>query len=305
MSQHASNKRARDSDIHIDWHEPVERVYERFTKEARDVMQIAFNEARRLKHEYVGTEHILLGLLIEGPSVAAKALENLGVDEGKSRIEVLRIDMVGTDDVLSGHIPTSPRVKRVIQRSLGEARDLEHCFVAPEHILLSLAQEEEGVGAEVLKNLGLSAKAIREEVLKVLGLPSDTARENTRLASNIDARNTREIFVVRKKTQRVIIGTPVKIEIRVVDFHEDIYHFDNNYAQLGITALGGHFSGSPRRIQWGQRMTISPFPFLVKVVLDRFTKDGVTLGFSLPHSVSIHRGEHWDDFARFLDAPHS
>ncbi len=144
-------------------------MYERFTDRARKVMQLANQEAQRFNHEYIGTEHILLGLIKEGSGVAANVLKNLDVDLRKIRLEVEKLVQSGPDMVTMGKLPQTPRAKKVIEYSMEEARNLNHNYVGTEHILLGLLREQEGVAAQVLMNLGLKLEEVREEVLNLLG----------------------------------------------------------------------------------------------------------------------------------------
>ena len=144
-------------------------MYERFTDRARKVMQLANQEAQRFNHEYIGTEHVLLGLIKEGSGVAANVLKNLDVDLRKIRLEVEKLVQSGPDMVTMGKLPQTPRAKKVIEYSMEEARNLNHNYVGTEHILLGLLREQEGVAAQVLMNLGLRLEDVREEVLNLLG----------------------------------------------------------------------------------------------------------------------------------------
>src|SRR6202050_5425518 len=144
-------------------------MYERFTDRARKVMQLANQEAQRFNHEYIGTEHILLGLVKEGSGVAANVLKNLDIDLRKIRLEVEKIVQSGPDMVTMGKLPQTPRAKKVIEYSIEEARNLNHNYVGTEHLLLGLLREQEGVAAQVLMNLKLKLEEVREEVLNLLG----------------------------------------------------------------------------------------------------------------------------------------
>src|SRR6266571_4388314 len=146
-------------------------MYERFTDRARKVMQLANQEAQRFNHEYIGTEHILLGLVKEGSGVAANVLKNLDIDLRKIRLEVEKIVQTGTGSEMAtmGKLPHTPRAKKVIEYSIEEARNLGHNYVGTEHLLLGLLREQEGVAAQVLMNLGLKLEDVREEVLNLLG----------------------------------------------------------------------------------------------------------------------------------------
>jgi ATP-dependent Clp protease ATP-binding subunit ClpC len=160
-------------------------MYERFTDRARKVMQLANQEAQRFNHEYIGTEHILLGLVKEGSGVAANVLKNLDVDLRKIRLEVERIVQHGQggDQVVMGRLPHTPRAKKVIEYSIEEARNLNHSYVGTEHLLLGLLREQEGVAAQVLMNLGLKLDDVREEVLNLLGhnpMPNENEQSSGR-----------------------------------------------------------------------------------------------------------------------------
>src|ERR1051325_8238038 len=144
-------------------------MYERFTDRARKVMQLANQEAQRFNHEYIGTEHVLLGLVKEGSGVAANVLKNLDIDLRKIRLEVEKLVQSGPDMVTLGKLPQTPRAKKVIEYSIEEARNLNHNYVGTEHLLLGLLREQEGVAAQVLMNLGLKLEDVREEVLNLLG----------------------------------------------------------------------------------------------------------------------------------------
>src|SRR5213080_793493 len=144
-------------------------MFERFTDRARKVMALANQEAQRFNHEYIGTEHILLGLVKEGSGVGANVLKNLDVDLRKVRLEVEKIVQTGPDMVTMGKLPQTPRAKKVIEYSIEEARNLNHNYVGTEHLLLGLIREQEGVAAQVLMNLGLKLDDVRAEVLNLLG----------------------------------------------------------------------------------------------------------------------------------------
>ena len=144
-------------------------MFERFTERARKVMALANQEAQRFNHEYIGTEHVLLGLVKEGSGVGANVLRNLGVDLAKVRMEVEKLVKAGPDMVTMGKLPKTPRAKKVVEYAIEEARNLSHNYVGTEHLLLGLLREQEGVAAQVLMNLGLKLEEVREEVLNLLG----------------------------------------------------------------------------------------------------------------------------------------
>src|SRR6201991_908776 len=144
-------------------------MFERFTDRARKVMALANQEAQRFNHEYIGTEHILLGLVKEGSGVGATVLKNLDIDLRKVRLEVEKLVKSGPDMVTMGKLPQTPRAKKVIEYAIEEARNLNHNYVGTEHLLLGLLREHDGVAAQVLMNLGLKLEEVREEVLNLLG----------------------------------------------------------------------------------------------------------------------------------------
>src|SRR6187397_260592 len=142
-------------------------MFERFTDRARRVVVLAQEEARMLNHNYIGTEHILLGLIHEGEGVAAKALESLGISLDAVREQVQDIIGQGQQSP-SGHIPFTPRAKKVLELSLREALQLGHNYIGTEHILLGLIREGEGVAAQVLVKLGADLNRVRQQVLQLL-----------------------------------------------------------------------------------------------------------------------------------------
>jgi ATP-dependent Clp protease ATP-binding subunit ClpC len=145
----------------------VSVVFERFTDRARRVVVLAQEEARMLNHNYIGTEHILLGLIHEGEGVAAKALESLGISLEGVRQQVEEIIGQG-QQAPSGHIPFTPRAKKVLELSLREALQLGHNYIGTEHILLGLIREGEGVAAQVLVKLGADLNRVRQQVIQLL-----------------------------------------------------------------------------------------------------------------------------------------
>jgi ATP-dependent Clp protease ATP-binding subunit ClpC len=149
-------------------------MFERFTDRARKVMALANQEAQRFNHEYIGTEHILLGLVKEGSGVGATVLKNLEVDIKKLRLEIEKLVKSGPDMVTMGKLPQTPRAKKVIEYAIEEARALNHNYVGTEHILLGILRESEGIAAQVLMSLGLKLEEVRQEVLNLLGAGMDT-----------------------------------------------------------------------------------------------------------------------------------
>jgi len=172
-------------------------MFNRFTERARKVIFLAREEAKRLDHDYLGTEHILLGLIREGEGVGATALQNLGIDLAQVRAEVEKAVGRGGGALFVGQIPFTPRAKKVLELAITEARNLGHNYIGTEHLLLGLIREAEGLAAQVLTNLGADLTKVREEVSTLLGTkvspepiakPSETptldrfGRDLTRLA---------------------------------------------------------------------------------------------------------------------------
>ncbi len=144
-------------------------MFDRFTDRARKVMALARKEAQRFNHDFIGTEHILLGLIQEGSGVAANVLKNLGVEIGKIRSEIEKNVQSGPSMVTMGQLPFTPRAKKVLELSMEEANELGHNYIGTEHLLLGLLRENDGVAAQVLLDLGLKLEEVRNEVLELLG----------------------------------------------------------------------------------------------------------------------------------------
>jgi len=142
-------------------------MFERFTDRARRVVVMAQEEARALNHNYIGTEHILLGLMNEGQGIAARALEALGVSPDATRQQVKEIIGHG-EGTVPGHIPFTPRAKKVLELSLSEARQLGHAYIGTEHILLGLIREGDGVAAQILVEGGVRLDPARTQVIRLL-----------------------------------------------------------------------------------------------------------------------------------------
>jgi ATP-dependent Clp protease ATP-binding subunit ClpA len=149
-------------------------VFERFTDQARQVVVLAQEEARAVKHNYIGTEHILLGLLREEEGIAAQVLASFEVTLAEVRAHVAQIIGEG-DEVVTGQIPFTPRAKKVLELALREALTLSHNFIDTEHILLGLTREETGVAAQILRSLGADAESIRDRVVEELVRRPQTA----------------------------------------------------------------------------------------------------------------------------------
>ncbi len=156
-------------------------MFERFTERSRRVVVLAQEEARMLNHNHIGTEHILLGLIHEGDGVAARVIESLGVTLEAARAQVR--EMIGEGGTApTGHIPFTPRAKKVLELSLREALVLKSDYIGTEHILLGLIREADGVGAQILERLGASAGSVRRRVGELAAKEPDTAEGDIPLA---------------------------------------------------------------------------------------------------------------------------
>jgi ATP-dependent Clp protease ATP-binding subunit ClpC len=144
-------------------------MFNRFTERARKVIILAKEEARRFNHDYIGTEHILLGLIREGEGVAAAVLEKMGVSLENIRLEIEKLVQPGPTTQIIGDIPFTPRAKKALELAAEEARSLGHNYIGTEHILLGLIREGEGIASQVLLNLGLDLNTVRNEVMELLG----------------------------------------------------------------------------------------------------------------------------------------
>ena len=152
-------------------------MFERFTNRARRVVVLAQEEARILRHNYIGTEHLLLGILAEGEGTAFRALDELGVTLEIARQQVEGIIGAG-QDAMSGHIPFTPRAKKVLELSLREALKLGHNYIGTEHILLGIIREGDGVGAQVLTRLGDDLSVVRMHVIRLAPTSGEDPAEN-------------------------------------------------------------------------------------------------------------------------------
>lgn len=149
-------------------------MYHRFTDRARKVIKFSNQEALRFNHEYVGTEHLLLGLLREGRGVACNVLHDLGLDLKTVRDEVESLMEPGPDFVTLGNRPQTPCTKRVLEHAIDESRSLNHNYVGTEHLLLGLLREPEGRAAQAIQNLNLEPHLVRQRILEVLGQYEET-----------------------------------------------------------------------------------------------------------------------------------
>jgi ATP-dependent Clp protease ATP-binding subunit ClpC len=155
-------------------------MFERFTERGRQVVVLAQDEARTLKHNYIGTEHLLLGLVREEDGLAARVLDTLDVTIEEARAQVVRVVGTGTE-IDAGAIPFTPRARKVLDMALEESRALGHTYIGTEHILLALVSENEGVGARILRDLDADAETVRDELLRMLSGPGRRLRPASRV----------------------------------------------------------------------------------------------------------------------------
>lgn len=225
-------------------------MFNRFTERARRVILLAKEEAKRFNHDYIGTEHLLLGLIREGEGVAAAVLMSLGLDPAKIRMEVEKLVQPGSSSSVSGDIPFTPKAKKAIELSMEEARQLGHNYIGTEHLLLGLIKEGEGVASEVLLNLGLDAGKVRDEVMQILGsatpgfsasgsdrptggAPASTAKTGKTPATDAFGRNLTEL--ARQGKLDPVIGRSMEIE-RVIQILSR--RTKNNPVLLGEAGVG-------------------------------------------------------------------
>jgi hypothetical protein len=231
-------------------------MFERFTDRARRVVVLAQEEARHLNHDYIGTEHILLGLIHEGEGVAARALTALDISLEAVRAEVTEIVGRGGDQP-GGHIPFTPRAKKVLELSLREALAFGHNYIGTEHILLGLIREGEGVAAQVLVKLGASFDRVRQQVVQLLadagavqaeqvaGMPTRLSQEQAR------AMVAGGPGMYQEEPAELVRVVPVAREVhreagmRVVLISLEIW---SGWLDLRFAVLPG--SSSARRMQW-------------------------------------------------------
>src|ERR671927_344731 len=211
--------------------------FDKFTERARKVLQLAQEEAQRFNHNYIGTEHLLLGLVREGEGVAAKVLANLGVDLNKVRSAVEFIIGRG-DRTVTGDIGLTPRAKKVIELSVDEARRLNHHYIGTEHLLLGLVREGEGIAAGVLESLGVSLDKVRNQVIYVLNQSAAYSQQESRHSSKtpvIDQLGMDLTAAARANKLDPVIGREREIE-RVIQILSR--RTKNNPALIGEPGVG-------------------------------------------------------------------
>ncbi len=213
-------------------------MFNRFTERARKVIILAKEEARRFNHDYIGTEHIFLGLIREGEGVAATVLQKLGVSLENIRLEVEKLVQPGPSTQIIGDIPFTPRAKKVLELAAEEARSLNHNYIGTEHLLLGLIREGEGVASQVLLNLGMDLNSVRNEVMELLGsaLPgfSQQQQQKTKTPA-LDAFGRDLTALAREMKLDPVIGRQGEIE-RVIQILSR--RTKNNPVLLGEAGVG-------------------------------------------------------------------
>lgn len=201
-------------------------MYERFTDRARKCFLLANQEAHRLNHDYIGVEHLLLGLLKEGSGLAAAALIGMGADYQAVREALSAILIPGPEKVMAWNLPHTPRLKSVVGHAVEEASGFQHNYVGTEHLLLGLLREQEGCVAQVLTNLNLKFDEIREEVLRLLGKESP---ESPSLTEGL-----RVETASFSSNGSVVIGGTLEVHfkegISVEDRRKEVAHFFRHFA---------------------------------------------------------------------------
>jgi len=213
-------------------------MFNRFTERARKVVILAKEEARRFNHDYIGTEHILLGLVREGEGVAASVLQKMGVSLEKIRLEIEKLVQPGPTTQIIGDIPFTPRAKKTLELAAEEARALGHNYIGTEHLLLGLIREGEGMASQVLLNLGLDLNTVRNEVMELLGstLPSFGASSTPKTKTPaLDAFGRNLTELAKENKLDPVIGRQNEIE-RVIQILSR--RTKNNPVLLGEAGVG-------------------------------------------------------------------
>jgi ATP-dependent Clp protease ATP-binding subunit ClpC len=212
-------------------------MFNRFTERARKVIILAKEEAKRFNHDYIGTEHILLGLIREGEGVAATVLEKMGISLENIRLEIEKLVQPGPTTQIIGDLPFTPRSKKALELSAEEARSLGHNYIGTEHLLLGLIREEEGVASQVLMNLGLDLETVRNKIMEVLGseLPGFGQSPSKKKTPALDAFGRDLTALARENKLDPVIGREKEIE-RVIQVLSR--RTKNNPVLLGEAGVG-------------------------------------------------------------------
>jgi ATP-dependent Clp protease ATP-binding subunit ClpC len=226
-------------------------MFERFTDRARLVVVLAQEEARELGHDYIGTEHLLLGLIRDGEGVAAQALDALGIRLDAARREIREIVGQGEKSTLPSHIPFTPRAKKVLELSLREALQLGHNYIGTEHILLGLIREGDGVAVQVLVKLGADLNRVRQEVIQILhhgdlepqAYPPGEGAPGTEQAS-VPRGTTRVASAAHPGSPVRVVGSRLQLESLNVRISEMISRLEEIAERLA--SIEGHLAAGAR-----------------------------------------------------------
>ncbi len=214
-------------------------MFDRFTERVRKVIQLAREEAMRFNHDYIGTEHLLLGLVKEGEGIASAALANLGVDLKTLRLEVEKLVEQGPSTVSVGEIPFNPQAKKVLELSVEEARKFGHNYIGTEHLLLGLIKEGEGIAAHVLENMKVDVEKVQREIVKLLGGPtskfSSSSESKKTQTPALDAFGRDLTVLAREDKLDPVIGREDEIE-RVIQILSR--RTKNNPVLIGEAGVG-------------------------------------------------------------------
>jgi hypothetical protein len=248
-------------------------MFERFTERARKVVVLAQDEAGRLHHNYIGTEHILLGLVSEGEGVAAQALSSLGVTMEAVRAQVESI--VGYGVGTGGQIPFTPRSKKVLELGLREAVQLGHNYIGTEHLLLGLVREGEGVAARVLSNLDIDPDRVRREVLRRLGEepeadPLDEA-EAEAAGNRMSFRGRVESLEVGVRVGgralKLLVGMDYEYEVLDTNEPSEVLDHDDLLGRVVEVLEGNELGSVEAGIQEAGKLVLDGFPAIHEVVI--------------------------------------
>jgi ATP-dependent Clp protease ATP-binding subunit ClpA len=249
-------------------------MFERFTERARKVMVLAQDEARRFHHTYIGTEHILLGLVREGEGVSAQALSSLGVTLEEVRKQVESVVGYG-EGGMDAQAPFTPRSKKVLELSLREAMQLGHNYMGTEHLLLGMVRENEGVAARILSNLDLEPGRVRREVLRRIGEEPESYpldETETEAAGNRMSFRGRveslEVGVrVEGKALALLVDLDYEYEVRDTDEPSEVLDHDALVGRVVEALEGRDLESAEAGIQEAGRLVLDGFPAVHEVVI--------------------------------------
>jgi pantothenate kinase type III len=212
-------------------------MYERFTERARKVMVLANQEAKRFNHEYIGTEHLLLGLIRQGSGTALDVIKQLGVDPIRIRFEVEKLVLTGPEEIVQGKVPQTPRAKKVLEYSMEECRSMGSSRLGTEHILLGLLRENECVAFQVLENLGINIGIVRN---KLLGIEGPGVEQRQKFGSvetpSFRPKTSQPDFILAPKLLRADASTRALIAVDIGNSAVKFGHFSRSESHERIDA---------------------------------------------------------------------